>query len=68
MVIGFKVGPENYNDFTQSYTVYDSDAHAWVEVNTPDGWKTYDPTSSRNAAAAGRVGGGVATSHRISRI
>jgi transglutaminase-like putative cysteine protease len=49
MVIGFKCGPENYNDFTQSYTVYDSDAHAWVEVNTPNGWETYDPTSSRNS-------------------
>jgi Ca2+/Na+ antiporter len=51
MVIGFKVGPENYNGFTQSYTVYDSDAHAWVEVNTPDGWQTFDPTSSRNATS-----------------
>jgi len=51
MVIGFKVGPENYNDFTQSYTVYDSDAHAWVEVNTPSGWQVFDPTSSRNAAS-----------------
>jgi transglutaminase-like putative cysteine protease len=51
MVIGFKVGPENYNDFTQSYTVYDSDAHAWVEINTPNGWQTFDPTSSRSAAS-----------------
>ncbi len=51
MVIGFKVGPENYNDFTQSYTVFDSDAHAWVEVNTPSGWQTFDPTSSRSATS-----------------
>lgn len=51
MVIGFKCGPENYNDFIQSYTVFDSDAHAWVEVRTPEGWQTFDPTSSRNAEA-----------------
>lgn len=47
MVIGFKCTPANYNDFTHSYTVYDSDAHAWVEVKTPKGWEAFDPTSSR---------------------
>jgi len=47
MVVGFHCGPENYNSFTQSYTVFDSDAHAWVEVETPNGWETFDPTSSR---------------------
>jgi transglutaminase-like putative cysteine protease len=47
MVIGFKAVPANYNDFTQSYGVYDSDAHAWVEVKTPKGWEPFDPTSSR---------------------
>ncbi|HSZ56507.1 MAG TPA: DUF3488 and transglutaminase-like domain-containing protein, partial [Tepidisphaeraceae bacterium] len=60
MVIGFKCEPANYNDFTQSYTVYDSDAHAWVEVKTPRGWEAFDPTSSRTddrrgAALASRL-------------
>jgi hypothetical protein len=47
MVIGFKCAPANYNDFIQSYAVYDSDAHAWVEVKTLNGWEAFDPTSSR---------------------
>ena len=47
MVIGFKCGPDDYNDFTQSYAVYESDAHAWVEVKTTKGWEPFDPTSSR---------------------
>jgi transglutaminase-like putative cysteine protease len=47
MVIGFKAVPSNYNDFTQSYAIYDSDAHAWVEVKTAKGWEAFDPTSSR---------------------
>lgn len=47
MVIGFKCGPDDYNDFSKCYTVYDSDAHAWVEVRTTSGWKTFDPTSPR---------------------
>lgn len=51
MVVGFHCGPENYNNFTQAYTVYDSDAHAWVEVETPNGWEAFDPTSSRTDEA-----------------
>jgi len=49
IVIGFKCGPDDYNDYSKLYTVYDSDAHAWVEVRTPTGWKTFDPTSPREA-------------------
>ena len=51
MVIGFKCDGDDYNSLNGQYTVHDSDAHAWVEVRTPDGWKTYDPTSSREAAS-----------------
>ena len=49
VVIGFKTGGDDYNDYTQSYTVTQANAHAWVEVLTTDGWKTFDPTSSRDA-------------------
>jgi transglutaminase-like putative cysteine protease len=48
MVVGFKC--DEYNDIGHYYTVRQSHAHAWVEVRTPTGWKTYDPTSSREAA------------------
>ncbi|HSU67601.1 MAG TPA: DUF3488 and transglutaminase-like domain-containing protein [Tepidisphaeraceae bacterium] len=51
MVIGFKVAGDDYNSLTETYTVHDSDAHAWVEVNTPEGWKGFDPTSSREATS-----------------
>ena len=59
MVVGFRCSPDAYNDWNHLYTVYQSDAHAWVEVRTPEGWKTFDPTSSREAerpAASGLVG------------
>lgn len=46
MVIGFKVDGEDYNSLNDQYAVHDSDAHAWVEVRTPTGWKTFDPTGS----------------------
>ena len=51
MVVGFRCGPEEYNEYTGQYTVHQSDAHAWVEVRTASGWKTYDPTSSRQSKA-----------------
>ena len=46
MVIGFKVDGQDYNSINDQYAVHDSDAHAWVEVRTPQGWKSFDPTSS----------------------
>ncbi len=49
MVIGFKCA--SFNPFGHYYQVTQSDAHAWVEVLTTDGWKTYDPTSGHEAAA-----------------
>jgi len=48
MVVGFRC-----NDFTTLgdgyYIIRQSQAHAWVEVRTADGWKKYDPTSGRDA-------------------
>jgi Ca2+/Na+ antiporter len=52
MVIGFKCDADDYNSLNGQYTVHDSDAHAWVEVRTAEGWTSYDPTSSREAAVA----------------
>lgn len=50
MVIGFKC--DEYNDFSQQYQVRQSHAHAWVEVETPTGWVTYDPTSGNQELAS----------------
>jgi len=48
MVVGFRC-----NDYTTLgdgyYIIRQSQAHAWVEVRTLDGWKKYDPTSGRDA-------------------
>lgn len=46
MVIGFK--SDEYSSVGGYYIVRQSDAHTWVEVKTADGWKSYDPTSSRS--------------------
>lgn len=56
MVIGFKVDGEDYNSLNDQYAVHDSDAHAWVEVRTPTGWKTFDPTGSLDADQRAGVG------------
>lgn len=46
MVTGFR--SDEYNNWGEGYyIVRQSHAHAWVEVLGPDGWQTYDPTSSR---------------------
>ncbi|HEV7298587.1 MAG TPA: DUF3488 and transglutaminase-like domain-containing protein [Tepidisphaeraceae bacterium] len=47
VVIGFR--SDEYSDLGYMYTVKQSHAHAWVEVLTPMGWKTFDPTSGRDA-------------------
>jgi protein-glutamine gamma-glutamyltransferase len=44
MVVGFKC--DDYNNFGHFYQVRQSQAHAWVEVLTTSGWKTFDPTSA----------------------
>jgi protein-glutamine gamma-glutamyltransferase len=48
MATGFR--SDEFNSWGDGYyIVRQSHAHAWVEVLGPDGWKTYDPTSSRMA-------------------
>lgn len=57
LVTGFRGG--EYNEFSQSYTVRQSMAHAWVEVFTGYGWKAYDPTPPEgrgSGAALGQMG------------
>jgi transglutaminase-like putative cysteine protease len=49
VALGFKC--DEYNPFSQQYVVKQLHAHAWVEVLTADGWKTYDPTSGRGGEA-----------------
>lgn len=56
MVIGFKVDGEDYNSINDQYAVHNSDAHAWVEVRTANGWKTFDPTGSLDVDQRGGVG------------
>jgi transglutaminase-like putative cysteine protease len=51
MVVGFKC--DNYNPIGQYYAVQQLHAHAWVEVlDTDHVWRTYDPTSGREAPSA----------------
>ena len=47
MVVGFKC--DDFNPLLESYQVNQSQAHAWVEVLTPQGWRTYDPTTDTEA-------------------
>lgn len=53
VVTGFKC--DEYSEFGQMYTVRQSHAHAWVEVLTPNGWRTFDPTSGRGNQSARTV-------------
>lgn len=50
MVIGFKIDGQDFVEINDQYAVHDSDAHAWVEVRTPQGWKAFDPTSTLDAS------------------
>jgi len=49
VVVGFKCDEYNSTPGANYYIVRQSHAHAWVEVRTPNGWETFDPTSSREA-------------------
>jgi hypothetical protein len=49
VVVGFKTDEYGAGDM---FTVRQSHAHAWVEVQTPSGWKTFDPTSGRDVSRA----------------
>jgi transglutaminase-like putative cysteine protease len=53
MVVGFKC--DEYNTLGNFFIVKQLHAHAWVEVLTDENvWETFDPTSSREAAATRR--------------
>jgi hypothetical protein len=54
-VVGFKC--DEYNDIGGYFIVRQSHAHAWVEVQTTEGWKTYDPTSGHTDIRAPGQGG-----------
>jgi transglutaminase-like putative cysteine protease len=54
MVIGFACN--EYNRVGGFYVVRQSQAHAWVEVLTPQGWQMFDPTSGRQAQGNGQAG------------
>lgn len=49
MVVGYHVQADTFNSIGDFYTIRQSQAHSWVEVMTPNGWTTFDPTSSREA-------------------
>lgn len=59
MVVGFKCGAEAYNNLSKNYVIKQSYAHAWVEVLTPSGWKTFDPTSGRDTGPGSNQPAGV---------
>jgi len=61
LVVGFKC--DEYNDFGHYYNVRQSHAHAWVEVLTTRGWRTFDPTSGREADDARKAGAWQKTKH-----
>lgn len=50
MVIGFACN--EYNRVGGFYVIRQSQAHAWVEVLTPKGWETFDPTTGRQATGS----------------
>jgi hypothetical protein len=56
MVVGFKCDEYNATPGADYYIVRQSHAHAWVEVRTPLGWESYDPTSSREAETIAQAG------------
>ncbi len=56
MVVGFKCDEYNATPGADYYIVRQSHAHAWVEVLAPDGWQTFDPTSSREAQTIQQAG------------
>ena len=52
MVVGFRC--DEYSEMGAHYIVRQSQAHAWVEVRTTNGWKSFDPTSGTEADIASR--------------
>jgi hypothetical protein len=54
-VVGFKC--DEYNEIGGYFIVRQAHAHAWVEVLTAAGWKTYDPTSGHTDVRTPGQGG-----------
>ncbi len=54
VVNGFRGG--DYHQWTETYTVADKDAHAWVEALGEEGWLTLDPTPPLSADDLNRTG------------
>ena len=52
VVTGFKCDEFNDTPGAGYFIVRQAHAHAWVEVRTPDGWRTYDPTSGNEIGRA----------------
>ena len=52
VVTGFKCDEFNDTPGAGYYIVRQAHAHAWVEVRTLEGWKTYDPTSGNDTGRA----------------
>jgi hypothetical protein len=57
MCLGFRCDEFNSTPGADNYIVRQSHAHAWVEVYTSEGWKTFDPTSSSDADEQARKAG-----------
>jgi transglutaminase-like putative cysteine protease len=53
LVTGFRCDEYDEN-LGHYYVVRQSHAHAWVEVKTPAGWQTFDPTSGNDIDGPGR--------------
>jgi transglutaminase-like putative cysteine protease len=56
VVVGFRT--IEFNPQINKFTIRRSDAHAWVEVLTQQGWQRYDPTSDTPADLERRDPGG----------
>jgi protein-glutamine gamma-glutamyltransferase len=54
MVVGYHC--DYYNSVGQLYIVLASQAHAWVEVRTDQGWQTFDPTTGNQAVTSDSSG------------
>ena len=55
VVVGFKC--DDFNNLGGYFLVKQSNAHAWVEVLTPQGWAQFDPTSGNEAAGGAKKDG-----------
>jgi hypothetical protein len=55
MVLGYRC--DTFNGVGQIYIVKQSEAHAWVEVRTDEGWETFDPTAAADAGTSSDASG-----------